>query len=431
MSKNLKKIFAVLLSFCLVLGLSVVAFADDEEPDDIACPYVDEDDVPCEGVLVFDDETGYFFCEECENEFYLYECKCAGDPGPLCKADFVLVDEDFEVDEDFDCGCYAKGFVLNRDTVTAADARIALRISSKLVSEETTDYDLMYAASDLNGDGFVRSWEARLILRYSSRLETTLDTDVSFEIEFAHENDGVACAGTFVAVDGVLTCATCEGVLLPCECVLVEADEEAEPPVEEELCGAYVFFTKEAYALYLVDKYPVDCGCHEEEHECDFDALTLKEGETDIYVCECGKEYKKFECAVCGKVEFVNVDDLDDFEFVCDCEEEVLTAADIADAILAAIAADESTVMDDIFALIDGVLDGDDALEAIAALLDDLDIDTGDVDLVDVILALLENDDFVNALLAFFADEYGWTIAADDLAGIIEDFFAAEELVVV
>ena len=242
-------------------------------------------------------------------------------------------------------------------------------------------------------------------------------------IPIAHEKEGVACTDTFMAVDGVLTCATCEGVLLTCEFVLEEADDTTTPVTPAVLCGNFVFFTKAEYAAYLAAtvKDPVDCGIH---HECDFDALTLKEGETDIYVCECGEEYKKFECAECDKVEFVNVNDLDGFVFVCDCDDDVLTAADIADAILAAIAADESTVMDDIFALIDGVLDGDDALEAIAALLDDLNIDTGDVDLVDVILALLEDDDFVTALLAFFADEYGRTIAADDLAGIVEDFFA-------
>lgn len=54
--------------------------------------------------------------------------------------------------------------------VTAADARIALRISAKL--QAGTESEI--SACDLNGDKKVTASEARMILRFSARLEKTL-----------------------------------------------------------------------------------------------------------------------------------------------------------------------------------------------------------------------------------------------------------------
>ena len=52
--------------------------------------------------------------------------------------------------------------------ITAADARLALRIAAKLekVSAE------QYKAADVNGDGIVTSADARKILRHSANLES-------------------------------------------------------------------------------------------------------------------------------------------------------------------------------------------------------------------------------------------------------------------
>ena len=53
--------------------------------------------------------------------------------------------------------------------ITAADARIVLRISAKIVKAE--DYNLPLEAFDMNGDGNLTAADARLILRKSAKLE--------------------------------------------------------------------------------------------------------------------------------------------------------------------------------------------------------------------------------------------------------------------
>ncbi|MBO5934171.1 MAG: hypothetical protein J6Q94_01645 [Clostridia bacterium] len=78
------------------------------------------------------------------------------------------------VDSDFSCSCDICGYPvyywgdMNMDgKVTAADARMALRISAKL--DEMTEYALL--VGDINRDGKLTAADARKILRISAKLE--------------------------------------------------------------------------------------------------------------------------------------------------------------------------------------------------------------------------------------------------------------------
>ncbi|NMP36786.1 MAG: leucine-rich repeat protein [Clostridiales bacterium] len=63
---------------------------------------------------------------------------------------------------------YIKGDLDGNGLVTAADARLALRVATKL---ETIDAD-GFAAGDLNSDGIITAQEARTILRVATKLES-------------------------------------------------------------------------------------------------------------------------------------------------------------------------------------------------------------------------------------------------------------------
>ena len=70
----------------------------------------------------------------------------------------------------FTCGdeytVILKGDVNSDGGITAADARIILRMSAKL---ETPD-EVQKSAADINSDGKVTSSEARTVLRFSAKL---------------------------------------------------------------------------------------------------------------------------------------------------------------------------------------------------------------------------------------------------------------------
>ena len=61
------------------------------------------------------------------------------------------------------------GDVSGDGKITAADARIVLRISAKL--EKAEDYNLPLEVFDMNKDGALTAADARLILRKSAKLE--------------------------------------------------------------------------------------------------------------------------------------------------------------------------------------------------------------------------------------------------------------------
>ena len=64
---------------------------------------------------------------------------------------------------------YLPGDANNDGKISAADARIILRISAKL--EKLENYNLPFALFDVNGDGKVTASDARKVLRISAKLE--------------------------------------------------------------------------------------------------------------------------------------------------------------------------------------------------------------------------------------------------------------------
>lgn len=79
------------------------------------------------------------------------------------------------IDTDFSCSCDICGYPvyywgdMNMDgKVTAADARIALRISAKI--DKMTEYALL--VGDINQDGKITAADARIILRISAQIES-------------------------------------------------------------------------------------------------------------------------------------------------------------------------------------------------------------------------------------------------------------------
>ena len=111
MSKNLKKIFAMVLSLCMVFSMAIVGFADDEpaEEIDVACSVKD-----CNGKLALKaDSNDIYVCddEDCDQEYKAFTCEC-----DMCEADecpedcvktvYVFEDKVSEGDA-YECGCAA------------------------------------------------------------------------------------------------------------------------------------------------------------------------------------------------------------------------------------------------------------------------------------------------------------------------------------
>lgn len=68
---------------------------------------------------------------------------------------------------------YQRGDIDNNGSITAADARLVLRFSSQL----ETPTDIQRLMSDVNGDGQITAADSQLVLQYSSKAITKFPAD--------------------------------------------------------------------------------------------------------------------------------------------------------------------------------------------------------------------------------------------------------------
>ena len=152
MSKNLKTLLCCLLSLVFVAGTIVAVFADSNSLFATEAESATAEEVTAEETTVADETTTE--AAEVETDADVEETETTT---------VAAVEESSEDEEP----AYRLGDVNFDGKITAADARLALRISAKL----DVPSDVVFIVADVVTDGKIEAADARLILRVSAKVE--------------------------------------------------------------------------------------------------------------------------------------------------------------------------------------------------------------------------------------------------------------------